>query len=278
MDHYAVLGNPVAHSKSPQIHAAFARQTGEKIDYQSLLIPIDEFAGCTSDFIEGGGRGFNVTVPFKQEAWQLVNRSSERAQVAGAVNTVTVEQDGRLSGDNTDGAGLVTDITGNLNWPIKAEEILIMGAGGAVRGVLQSILKEQPARLVVTNRTFERAEILVDEFKLMGNISALPMDRLKDPFGLIINGTSASLQGEVPDLNPSAVASNSHCYDMMYAAATTPFNRWAVGIGAGSVSDGLGMLVEQAALSFEIWRGILPQTKPVIERVRAVLQKEQRES
>lgn len=276
MDRYAVLGNPVAHSKSPQIHAAFALQTGQKIAYEALLIPLDEFAARSSDFIEGGGRGFNVTLPFKQEAWQWVNRSSERAQVAGAVNTVSVDQGGRINGDNTDGAGLVADITCNRHWPIEGEEILIVGAGGAVRGVLQSILKAQPSRLVIANRTFEKAVMLSDEFKSTGDISALRLDHLHDPFDLIINGTSASLQGEVPNLDASIVDSNCRCYDMMYAAHATPFIRWATSLGARSVSDGLGMLVEQAALAFEIWRGVKPQTKPVIDLMRAVLKKEQR--
>lgn len=276
MDRYAVLGNPVAHSKSPQIHAAFALQTGHKIAYEALLIPVDEFAARARDFIEGGGKGLNVTLPFKQEAWQWVNRSSERARIAGAVNTVSVDQGGRISGDNTDGAGLVADITGNRHWPIEGKEILIIGAGGAVRGVLQSILKAHPSRLVIANRTFAKAVMLSDEFKSTGDISALCLDHLHDPFDLIINGTSASLQGEVPDLDASIIDSNCRCYDMMYAAHATPFIRWATSLGARSVSDGLGMLVEQAALAFEIWRGIKPQTRPVIDLMRAVLQKEQR--
>jgi len=274
MDRYAVMGNPVAHSKSPQIHAAFAQQTGEQMAYEALLVPTDNFASKATDFIKGGAKGFNVTVPFKRDAWQLVHRKSEGAQVAGAVNTVIADQDGKLIGDNTDGAGLVIDITRNLGWSIKAEEILILGAGGAVRGVLQSILNEQPGRVVIANRTFEKARLLAEEFSSDGNISAVPFDQLQDSFGLIINGTSASLQGEVPDLEPSIVDGDSHCYDMMYAAHTTPFNRWAASLGVSSVSDGLGMLVEQAALSFELWRGIYPHTKPVIEQVRAILHKE----
>jgi shikimate dehydrogenase len=275
MNRYAVMGNPVAHSKSPLIHAAFAMQTGQKMEYEAIRVPVGGFSDSVQDFIEAGGRGFNVTVPFKQEAWQQVESRSERAQVAGAVNTVTVEHNGRLSGDNTDGAGLVTDITGNLDWPIEGEEILILGAGGAVRGVLQSILKERPGKLVIANRTVEKARLLADEFRSMGNLSALSLHQLKDSFHLIINGTAASLQGEVPLLDPSIVDSNSRCYDLMYASHATPFNRWATSLGASSVSDGLGMLVEQAALSFEIWRGVLPRTKPVIDLVRAELNKEQ---
>lgn len=276
MDRYAVLGNPVAHSKSPQIHAAFALQSGQKIAYEALLVPVEEFAAQASNFIEAGGRGFNVTLPFKQEAWQWVKRSSEKARVAGAVNTVSVDQGGCINGDNTDGAGLLADITVNRNWPIEGEEILIIGAGGAVRGVLQSILEAKPRRLVIANRTFEKAVMLSDAFKSTGDISALRLDHLHDSFDLIINGTSASLQGEVPDLDASIIDSNCRCYDMMYAAHATPFIRWATSLGARSVSDGLGMLVEQAALAFEIWRGVKPQTKPVIDLMRAVLKKEQR--
>jgi|TARA_B100000315_G_scaffold244365_2_gene268837 shikimate dehydrogenase len=275
MDRYAVLGNPVSHSKSPQIHAAFARQTGEEIAYEAIYVPTDEFAAGASDFIEGGGRGFNVTLPFKQEAWQWVGRSSARAQAAGAVNTVSVDQDSATTGDNTDGSGLIADITHNQQWPIEGSEILVVGAGGAVRGVLQSILSARPGRLVITNRTFDKAEKLADDFKFMGDISALPVSALHDPFDLIINGTSASLQGDVPNLDGSIIKSSSRCYDMMYAAHATPFNRWAASLGANSTSDGLGMLVEQAALAFEIWRGTLPQTRPVIDLVRSQLQKEQ---
>ena len=275
MDRYAVLGNPVAHSKSPQIHAAFVLQTGEQMGYEALSIPTGEFTAGANDFIEAGGKGFNVTLPFKQEAWQWVNESKERARLAGAVNTVSVDHGGRTTGHNTDGPGLITDITNNQEWTIEGEEVLIVGAGGAVRGVLQSLLEARPNRLVITNRTFGRATNLADEFKSMGNIVALQMDHLHDPFDLIINGTSASLQGQVPNLRPSIISDNCRCYDMMYAAHATPFNRWATSQGATLSSDGLGMLVEQAALAFEIWRGIRPQTKPVIDLVRAVLQKEQ---
>jgi shikimate dehydrogenase len=270
MDKYAVIGNPIEHSKSPEIHTAFARQTGQSLEYTRLLAPKDGFAVALAEFAAAEGKGLNVTIPFKQHAFQQVDVKSERATLAGAVNTIKIEQDGRTSGDNTDGVGLVTDISRNLGWSICDQRVLILGAGGAARGVLQPLLNELPKELVVANRTSERAIKLVHEFADMGNIDAVGIEHLSGPFDLIINATSASLQGEVPDIPNGIVKAQTHCYDLAYAATETPFMRWAHEQGATVTSDGLGMLVEQAALSFQIWRGVLPDTGPVIKYIRTV--------
>lgn len=269
-DLYAVFGNPVAHSRSPQIHALFAAQCGEAITYERVLAPLKDFPGAVRQFVRQGGRGFNVTLPFKEQAWRLARRRTARAEKAGAVNTVTVEHDGFLAGDNTDGAGLVRDITKNLGWPVRGQRVLVVGAGGAVRGVLSPLLAEQPRLLVVANRTAQKAVDLANLFSDEGAISGGGFDLLIDetPFDLVINGSSASIAGDVPAIPAHVIGQATRCYDMMYGRTETPFNRWAREHGAGACADGLGMLVEQAAEAFFVWRGKRPDTAPVIAELR----------
>lgn len=263
-DRYAVFGHPIAHSKSPQIHTAFARQTGQDMTYEAILAPLDGFAVSVAAFIAAGGRGANVTVPFKEEAFKLANRLSPRAQRAGAVNTLMFDADGIL-GDNTDGAGLVADLTRNLHCTIAGKRVLLLGAGGAARGVIEPLLDQQPAALVIANRTVSRAEELAELFGR--GIRACSFDAVDTPFDLVINATAASLAGELPPLSPRVFTPDTLAYDMMYGRAT-PFLDFARTHGART-ADGLGMLVEQAAEAFCLWRGVRPDTAPVIARLRA---------
>lgn len=268
--HYAVFGNPIAHSKSPLIHAEFARQTGQDMDYRAILAPLDDFAGAVAAFREQGGAGANVTVPFKHQAYQLASRHTDRAHAAEAVNTLKFENDGSILGDNTDGAGLVGDITGNLDFPLAGKRLLLVGAGGAASGVMLPLLQCGPRELAVVNRTAEKAVRLADGFMQHGNVSGCGFGGIHGTFDAVINATSASLHGELPPLpdrlfNPGALA-----YDMMYSKGDTPFMAWARTHGADRIADGLGMLVEQAAESFYLWRGVHPETRPVIELLRSV--------
>jgi shikimate dehydrogenase len=268
MDRYAVMGNPIGHSKSPMIHGLFAQQTGQDLKYEALLVPVDGFAAAVRNFQHQGGKGLNITVPFKQEAWQLVSQRSEQAERAGAVNTLSFKEQNVIIGDNTDGTGLVRDICSNHKFTLQEKNILVLGAGGAVRGVLEPLLSEQPQRVVIANRTLARAEQLVQIFSPMGTVNACGFEDIPDQaFDLIINGTAASLQGEMPPLPPQ-IAQQAFCYDMMYGKEPTIFMQWAQQHGANDISDGLGMLVEQAAESFFIWRGVRPNTDPVIKAVR----------
>ncbi len=271
LDRYAVIGNPVGHSKSPAIHAAFAGQTGQAMTYEALLAPLDGFSDVVSSFFESGGKGLNITVPFKLEAWQMAERRTERAELAGAVNTLWRSDDGCLWGDTTDGIGMVTDIASNHGITITGKRILVLGAGGAVRGVLQSLLEQNPDSVVIANRTLSKAETLADLFRSAGAISAAGFETLDGVFDLVINGTSASLQGGVPPIPESVISRDSHVYDMMYGAEKTAFMQWAESRGVALAVDGLGMLVEQAAESFAIWRGVRPETGPVIGKVRAAM-------
>ena len=268
-DRYAVMGNPIAHSKSPLIHSLFAEQTGEDISYEALLVAEDGFRDAVTAFREAGGRGLNITVPFKQQAWELVDQRRAAADRAGAVNTITFTEDNRMIGDNTDGIGIVRDLTVNQGLALKGRTILVLGAGGAVRGILEPLLAEAPASVTIANRTLSRAEELAALFSEHIPVEARGFDQLDDrPVDLIINGTSASLQGSMPELPSGLVGANTCAYDMMYAAAPTVFMDWASQHGARLSVDGLGMLVEQAAESFRIWRGIRPDTATVIEAVR----------
>jgi len=272
VDRYGVMGNPVGHSKSPMIHSLFAEQTGQKLRYEAILVEIGDFDRAVEFFCDEGGRGLNVTVPFKRDAWRRVDERSPRAELAGAVNTIVVREDGSLLGDNTDGVGLVRDILNNLSVPLTAKKILILGAGGAVRGVLGPILEQQPASVVIANRTPVRAQELAEAFESLGSVDGCSFDELDgSSFDVVINGTSASLKGEVPPLPDALLAKGALCYDMMYGAEPTPFMVWADDHNSARISDGLGMLVEQAAESFAIWRGIKPQTAPVIAGVRKSL-------
>lgn len=268
-DRYAVFGNPIKHSKSPSIHQAFAADTGEQLSYEAICVPEDRFDTFVADFLQDSGKGLNITIPFKQQAWAMAEVRSPRAELAGAVNTLYRDGEGRLCGDNTDGVGMVQDIVANNGGEIAGKRVLVLGAGGAVRGVLQPLLAQQPALLVIANRTASKAVELAELFAAEGEISGCGYDALPgQQFDLVINGTAASLQGEVPPLPDDLLAENAWCYDMMYAAEPTAFNRWAVAQGAEKAIDGLGMLVEQAAESFRIWRGVKPATGAVIASIR----------
>ncbi|MEH6625459.1 MAG: shikimate dehydrogenase [Motiliproteus sp.] len=271
-DRYAVMGNPIKHSKSPQIHRQFAKQLDQDLDYQTMLVELGGFVPAVTSFFAEGGRGLNVTVPFKQEAWQLAEDLSACARLAGAVNTLYSDDQGRICGDNTDGVGMVRDLQVNHGVDLANKNILILGAGGAVRGVLEPILAVKPAALFIANRTAEKAQQLAADFAALGNISGGGYPQLQGAFDIVINGTSASLQGELPPLPDDLLAPGACCYDMMYAANPTPFMVWARDRGASQVMDGLGMLVEQAAESFRIWRGRQPETKAVIATIRQQLQ------
>ncbi len=271
-DRYAVFGNPIAHSKSPQIHARFAEQTGQVLTYTAEHIEDNDFEASVERFLQGDGKGLNITVPFKERAWALAQWRSERAELAGAVNTLYRQDDGRIAGDNTDGIGLVRDLADNNGVTLNGARVLVLGAGGAVRGVLQPLLAAGVASILVANRTVARAETLAELFAEDGRVQACGFDQVPaEAFDLIVNGTSASLQGELPPVPSATVGARTACYDMMYGAEPTPFCRWASELGAAQVIDGLGMLVEQAAESFRIWRGVQPDTAPVIAAMRAAL-------
>jgi shikimate dehydrogenase len=270
-DRYAVIGNPVAHSKSPQIHAAFARQTGEDIEYGRLLAPLDGFRAAVDNFRNQGGRGLNVTLPFKLEAAALATSLSERAQLAGAANFLRFDG-GETTGDNTDGAGLLRDLTRNLGFFLVGARILVAGAGGAARGVLLPLLQAGPALLGIFNRTPGRARELERAFAtaagktrlLSGGFAGMNQQR----FDLVINTTSAGISGELPALPDHVFSAAYLAYDMMYGKGDTPFMTHALQHGAVRAADGLGMLVEQAAESFFLWRGVQPETAAVLEMLR----------
>lgn len=273
-DRYCVFGHPVGHSKSPAIHAAFADQTGEAIDYTAIEAPLDDFAGAWRAFIAAGGRGANVTVPFKEEAYRLCEVLSPRARRAGAVNTLILGKNGqsndlKVYGDTTDGVGLVRDLERH-GVKLAGARLLVLGAGGAVRGVLEPLLAAAPASLVVANRTAEKAEALAADFADLGEIRGGGFDAISGPFDVVINGTSASLAGDLPPLPDDLFADGATAYDMMYGAEPTVFLQWAGERGART-ADGLGMLVEQAAESFFLWRHRRPDTDPVLEALRRAL-------
>ncbi len=271
-DHYAVIGNPIAHSRSPVIHAAFAAQTGQDMSYIRLLAPLDGFETVLNQFRAEGGRGVNVTVPFKEVAWQLADHLSPRARQAQAVNTLSFTERG-IEADNTDGAGLVNDLRGNLGFSLVGKRILLMGAGGAARGVAAALLAESPLQLVIANRTVARAELLVQQFSALGHVSACDYAALSgQSFDCVINATSASLHHDTIALPQTLFSVNSLAYDMMYASKPSEFMTFAAQYGATRCVDGLGMLVEQAAVTFSIWRGVMPDTKPVLQMLRTQLQ------
>ncbi len=271
-DKYAVIGNPIAHSKSPLIHQMFAKQTGQDISYEAVLAPLDGFAATVERLRGEGYKGCNVTVPFKFEAFELANRSSclgPSATVAHAANTLMFVDDGRIFGENTDGLGLVADIQKNLNVTLEGKQVLLMGAGGAAYGVALPLLKAG-ATITVGNRTPGKAVQLAERFAghCYRNISGCGYGDLGGrQFEVIINATSSGLSDELPPLPPGIFAPGALAYDMMYGRET-PFIKFAREQGAAIVADGLGMLVEQAAAAFEIWRGVRPDTRPVLEALR----------
>lgn len=269
-DRYAVIGNPIEHSKSPQVHALFAQQTGQAMQYERLLAPIDRFAERVHGFIAQGGRGANVTVPFKLEAFALAQALTLRAQAAGAVNTLSFSAEG-IKGDNTDGMGLVRDITRNAGVPLRDRSVLLLGAGGAARGVILPLIEAHIAGLVIANRTQSRAMELAQQFSHSDvPVSSAAFEQLDQPFDVIINATSASLDAALPPLPDGVFGPQTLAYDMMYGAQPTIFMQHAVGHGA-KVRDGLGMLIEQAAESFFVWRGVWPDTAPVYQWLRGQL-------
>jgi len=274
MDKYAVVGHPVNHSLSPTIHSLFAAETSQSMEYQALDLDPDLFEHQVAELIEAGFKGINVTVPFKEKAWAIADKLSPRANDAGAVNTLIFQDDGLIAGDNTDGIGLTRDMITNHHILIKHRKVLVLGAGGAVRGVLGPLLAQKPDLVTITNRSIERAEELIEQFtpKYKDNTefqSCSYEDLGSQKFDLIINGTSAGLHNTVPPIPDELLGINSICYDMMYNIdKPTAFVQWAIDRGALRQFDGLGMLVEQAAEAFFIWRGIRPDTAQVLSTLR----------
>jgi shikimate dehydrogenase len=270
MQPFAVFGNPIAHSKSPFIHEQFARQTGISHAYQAQLVALNEFDKMLRHFFnQQGGKGANVTLPFKQQALALSDKLSENASLSGAVNTLMLTRDGELFGDNTDGYGLVTDLK-RLNLLGNNTTICLVGAGGAARGVILPLLNEA-ANITITNRTFNKALELAEYFQQYGNIRAVPIHQLQADYQLVINATSSGVTGAIPELPVSVLHTQLDCYDMFYQQGLTPFLQWARQHGAASLTDGVGMLVGQAAKSFELWHGVLPEIEPVIIALRKAL-------
>ena len=267
-DRYAVIGHPISHSKSPVIHRIFAEETGEALTYEAIDVPPEELGEAIARFISNGGRGLNVTVPHKQDVLPLMDSLTERAKLAGAVNTIRCGDNGELEGDNTDGVGLVADLRDNLGIELTDASILILGAGGATRGIIPPLMEQKPAELVVANRTVDKAQALATGFMDLGNISACGFSDLDNRrFNLIINATSAGLEGEVPPFPTSLLSTDAVCYDLSYSMRDTPFVSWAKENGCDKVYQGWGMLIEQAAESFAIWRGVRPDTAEVRRRL-----------
>ncbi|ABX47221.1 shikimate dehydrogenase [Shewanella baltica] len=278
-DRYAVFGNPISHSKSPFIHGQFAAPTQESLTYEAILAPVDGFEASLTAFFNAGGKGANVTVPFKEQAFALCDSISPEAKLAGAVNTLSLLADGTIRGDNTDGLGLVADLIANLG-SLQDQRVLLIGAGGAARGCILPLLNAEIAQLTISNRTHTKAQLLVDIFTSVDNgayaskVTAVEMSELAGEFDIIINSTSASLAGELPPLPAHIITTQTVCYDMMYGASVTAFNQWALSQGAAKAIDGLGMLVGQAAKSFTLWRGVEPDTQVVLTLLRDKLMAE----
>lgn len=273
MDKYAVLGNPVNHSRSPAIHAMFRDETGQEMEYGTLLCPLGSFGETVDGFRSGGGKGLNITVPFKEDAFRYADILTDRAKTAGAVNILRFNDDGTVLGDNTDGAGFIADLK-RLKWPVSGKRVLVMGAGGAARGILKPLLEENPASLFLANRTLARAQALAQEFPetVAGSYEDLVS---RGTFDLVINATSGSLSGAVPPLPESVFAAGARAYDLMYTpSGMTVFLEWALSHGCSHVSDGLGMLVGQAGESFLLWRGVSPDPERVLKALREMLRAE----
>jgi shikimate dehydrogenase len=267
-DKYAVIGNPIAHSKSPLIHHAFAKQFGHDLEYTAELLPIEALETGLGTLQKKGFKGLNVTVPFKEQVSQCLSKKSIHATMAGAVNTITFNADGSRYGDNTDGIGLCQDLTQNHQIDLSGKRLLLLGAGGAARGVILPLLSHKPAELIIANRTVNKAHNLVSLFD-NAVLSASGFEQVSGPFDLIINATSASLNGEIPPIPDSSVSGQTNCYDMMYSNTDTAFIKWAKTRQAAKTMDGLGMLVEQAAESYRIWCGVKPETQSIIEQLRS---------
>ncbi len=276
IDRYAVIGEHIGYSRSPQIHTLFARQTAQAMSYGLIDVAPEALTAAVRDFLAAGGRGLNVTVPHKVAAMSLANALTPRAQRAGALNTLAVQVEGMVLGDNTDGAGLLRDLTLNLGFQLAGMRLLLLGAGGAARGVLAPLLGAGPESLVIVNRTAARAQLLAEQFADLGPVQSADGARQSGgndngaaAFDLIINTTPANAHGEPPALPASAVSPHTLCYDLSYGDTDSAFIRWARGAGARRAVNGLGMLVEQAAESFLLWRGVRPATAPVLTALRA---------
>jgi len=267
VDHYAVVGNPISHSRSPEIHAMFARATNQAISYERLEGPLDGFEEFALGLRDAGYLGLNVTIPFKLDASKMADTLTARARLAGAVNTLKFDGD-RILGENTDGVGFVRDITIRLQFKVAQSAILVLGAGGGVRGLIASLLEEKPKWIAVANRTHGRAQELADEF----GVEAIRLDEIPaEHFDLIVNGTSSSLNHDAPAIDPETFDDCDLAYDLVYAPEPTPFMQLATRGGARRVADGLGMLIEQAAESFLYWRAVRPDTAPVYRELRRIL-------
>lgn len=269
-DHYAVFGDPIQHSKSPRIHSLFAQQTQQDLDYVAQQVPAGTFVAATNAFFANGGQGLNCTVPLKELAWQYADQLTERARLAKAVNTLAKQADGSILGDNTDGIGLVNDLSRNHQIQLAGKRILILGAGGATRGIILPLLDCQPAQISIANRTVSKAEALVADFAAQGRLTALSFEALAgQQFDVVLNATSASLSDQLPPLPADLLAANACCYDLAYGNQPTTFVKWGLAQGAAQSLDGLGMLVEQAAEAFFIWRGVRPATVQLISLLDA---------
>jgi shikimate dehydrogenase len=265
-DRYALVGHPIEHSRSPLIHTVFARQTAQRLTYELIDADPAEFETAVRGFGAAGGKGLNVTVPHKEAAFALCSQNSEEATVAGAVNTISIVE-GRLSGHNTDGIGFIRDVTVNLQQPLAGARIVVLGAGGAARGIIGPLLNEKPAELTIANRTKARADEVAAKFAGTMLVAREFSELADEPsFDVLINATSAGLKGEPPPFPASLVGLHSFCYDLVYGSGDTPFVAWAKSHGAARTAQGWGMLVEQAAESFAIWRGIRPDTKPLLKQ------------
>lgn len=272
IDRYAVLGNPIAHSLSPAIHQVFAEQTDQAMSYEKFCVPVGDFKAFVTDYFKAGGKGVNVTVPFKEDAFHYADQVTERAKLAKAVNTLKRQDNGQIIGDNTDGEGLLQDLQQSQGWPIEQQRILIIGAGGAVRGILAPLLAAKPQQILIYNRTFAKSEQLAKDFAPLAELTELKAIESMPSFtmDMVINGSAAGLTGQVMQLSAEAISEHTYCYDMVYGQTTTPFMQWAQKKRACNVVDGLGMLVHQAAVAFALWRGVEPDVGPVLRQLRRV--------
>jgi len=268
IDRYGVMGFPVSHSRSPVIHRLFALQTGQKLQYELLQVASDKLESAVRQFQSTGGKGLNITMPHKSDVLQLVDDMSEAARSAGAINTLSFDDNG-IHGDNTDGVGLMRDLVNNLGVRVGGAKILILGAGGATRGILAPLLDAKPTNITIANRTLARAADLADHFSSSGPVSACQFEEVStvDPYDLVINATSAGVKGETPPYPEAAIGEQTVCYDLSYGLTPTPFSEWAARQGAAKSYMGWGMLVEQAAESFFIWRGVRPDTAVVLKQM-----------
>ncbi len=268
IDRYGVMGYPVSHSRSPLIHRLFAQQTKQDLQYELLQVSPDKLETAIHQFQRTGGKGLNITVPHKTEVTNLIDQVSDRARTALAVNTLTFKDD-EIHGDNTDGVGLLRDLTVNLGRNLDGANILILGAGGATRGIVAPLLETQPASLCIANRSLDRAEALVDQFKDLGPVTCCRFDAVPvtEQYDLVINATSASVKGELPPYPGAVITETTFCYDLSYGLNATPFVVWAREHGCAQSVMGWGMLVEQAAESFHIWRNVMPDTAPVLKQM-----------